>query len=45
MEERIEIKELTTVIILIGLLQQHSSLAGTRREYSVEYAVFGGSSC
>uniref|UniRef100_A0A1I7WJE5 CUB domain-containing protein n=1 Tax=Heterorhabditis bacteriophora TaxID=37862 RepID=A0A1I7WJE5_HETBA len=26
------------------MLQQHSSLAGTRREYSVEYAVFGGSS-
>uniref|UniRef100_A0A1I7XNF4 Clathrin_bdg domain-containing protein n=1 Tax=Heterorhabditis bacteriophora TaxID=37862 RepID=A0A1I7XNF4_HETBA len=31
--------------ILTDMLQQHSSLAGTRREYSVEYAVFGGSSC
>uniref|UniRef100_A0A1I7XEL5 Histone deacetylase n=1 Tax=Heterorhabditis bacteriophora TaxID=37862 RepID=A0A1I7XEL5_HETBA len=27
------------------MLQQHSSLVGTRREYCVEYAVFGDSSC
>uniref|UniRef100_A0A1I7WK70 Uncharacterized protein n=1 Tax=Heterorhabditis bacteriophora TaxID=37862 RepID=A0A1I7WK70_HETBA len=26
------------------MLLQHSSLVGTRREYSVEYAVFGSSS-
>uniref|UniRef100_A0A1I7WVW1 BHLH domain-containing protein n=1 Tax=Heterorhabditis bacteriophora TaxID=37862 RepID=A0A1I7WVW1_HETBA len=27
------------------MLQQHSSLVGTRRECCVEYAVFGDSSC
>uniref|UniRef100_A0A1I7XHC6 Dystrophin n=1 Tax=Heterorhabditis bacteriophora TaxID=37862 RepID=A0A1I7XHC6_HETBA len=27
------------------MFKQHSSLAGTRRKYSIEYAVFGGSSC
>uniref|UniRef100_A0A1I7X3U3 Uncharacterized protein n=1 Tax=Heterorhabditis bacteriophora TaxID=37862 RepID=A0A1I7X3U3_HETBA len=26
------------------MLQQHSCVVGTRREFSVEYAVFGGSS-